>query len=165
MGTPPPIKPLAPSQGEDRPRLAGDPKIDQFEYEVACLAWEKGKAENSILEALKMKKSPENYTRIRRALQKAVRHGLLELKPPRNTQLERGLVSNFPSLDKDHVHVEVDRAAACWTAARLVATEIQDFLYRSDKSEMVIANAGTSLHDGDQVTPVVADDSSQPGTH
>jgi len=32
------------------------------------------------------------------------------------------------------------------------------------EGELVIANAGTSLHDGDQVKPMFADDFSQPGT-
>jgi hypothetical protein len=123
-----------------RAQLPADSPIGLDEYEIARLAWEEGKAESSILEARGEDKTPANYTKIRRALQKAVRHGLLELKPPRNTQLERALALKYPSLEG--VHVAVDRAAACLAAARMVASEIEDFLYRSDRRTMVVANAG-----------------------
>jgi DNA-binding transcriptional regulator LsrR (DeoR family) len=125
-----------------RTHLPADSPVGDFEYKVARLAWEKGLAENSILNNLELDRTAENYMKIRRALQRAVSHGLLELKPPRNKALESELVRTFPSLEAGQILVEVDRAAACLAAARLIAGEIEEFLYRSEKSEMVIANAG-----------------------
>jgi DNA-binding transcriptional regulator LsrR (DeoR family) len=123
-------------------RMPPDDSAGGFEYRVASLAWEKGLAENSILRELDLGRTPENFMRVRRALQGAVSHGLVQLNPPRNEQLERELVDAFPSLRKDHVHVAIDGSAACLAAARLLAHEVDNFLYRSDKTEMIIANAG-----------------------
>lgn len=123
-------------------RLPADSPVGQFEYDVAKLAWEEGLAENSILKSLDLKRTAENYMRVRRALQRAVRYKLLTLHPPRNQVLEDRLVEAFPCLESGHISVEVDRAAACLAAARLIAAEINEFLFDSDKSQMIIANAG-----------------------
>jgi DNA-binding transcriptional regulator LsrR (DeoR family) len=116
--------------------------VGAFEYKVAQLAWKEGLAENSILKSLDLKRTAKNYIRVRRALQKAVRYDLLKLQPPRNRVLEGRLTEAFPYLELDHIHVEVDRAAACLAAARLIAAEINEFLFDSNKSQMIIANAG-----------------------
>lgn len=116
-----------------------DATSGDFEYRVARLAWEEGLSSNTILERLRWPKTAENITKIRRALEKAVRHGLVELKPPRNKQLEDSLRQRFPGLKE--VHVQVDRAAACLDAARLIAAEIDQFIGGPEK-RMVIANAG-----------------------
>jgi DNA-binding transcriptional regulator LsrR (DeoR family) len=123
-------------------QISADIPVGDFEYRVARLAWEQGLAENSILKSLNWERTADNYVKIRRALQRAVKDGLLHLQPPRNRVLEKQLVEAFPHLELDHIHVEIDRAAACLAAARLVSTEIEEFLYRSNKPEMVIANAG-----------------------
>lgn len=123
-------------------QLPADSPIGDFEYEVARQAWEKGFAVNSILGKLNLEKIPENYMKVRRALQRAVSHGLLELKTPRNKDLEEKLVEKFPDLKADNIHVEVDRGAACLAAARLIAAEIAEFLADDNRQEMVIANAG-----------------------
>jgi len=125
--------------------LQPDAPVSDFEYEVARLAWEKGLAESSIVREVfpeERKKKPEHFMKVRRALEKAVSHGLLQLKPPRIRALEQDLVTAFPTLRVDHVHVARDRLAACLAAARHVAEAVDEFLYRSDKKEMIIANAG-----------------------
>ncbi len=122
--------------------LPADSPVGEFEYKIASLAWEKGLAENSILDELGWKRSSKNYMKVRRALQKAVSQKLLVLNPPRNRVLEKKLVKAFPNLEADHIHVEVDRAAACLAAARIIAAEIRKFLDDPNRKEMVIANAG-----------------------
>lgn len=118
------------------------------DYTIAQLAWGKGMAVGSIVRALGMDGgpgNPANIMKVKRALQRAVRDGILMLSPPPIENLERRLRE---ALTKSHVsldalHVEQDHAAACFRAARLVEAEISGFLSEGDpRPQLVIANAG-----------------------
>ena len=119
--------------------LPSDYPIGPFDYQVAEMAWAKGLSSNTILEKFGLEKSPQNITRVRRALEKAVRHGLIELKPPPNEKLKEQLRQGFPNAGE--IDVEVDRTATCVKAARIIADEIEAFLC-GPRTEMIIANAG-----------------------
>jgi DNA-binding transcriptional regulator LsrR (DeoR family) len=116
-----------------------DSPAGEFEYEIARLAWEEGLSSNTILERKQLPKTAQQITKIRRALEKAVRHGLLELRPPRKKELEDSLKKEFP--DVAEIRVQIDRNAACLKAAMLVKAEVEQFL-DGPKERMVIANAG-----------------------
>lgn len=114
--------------------------LTQFDYDVAKLAWEKGLSSNRILDHFNIAKTAQNITRVRRALEKAVRHGLVVLNPLLNEQLTIQLTQAFPSAGQ--IDVEIDRTAVCLKAARIMAEEIEKFLDDKTREEMVIANAG-----------------------
>jgi len=117
---------------------AGYP-ISQFDYEVAEMAWENGLSSTSILELMKMEKNAQNITKVRRALERAVHHGVLQLNLPPNQTLKDQLKEAFPTAGT--IDVEIDRTVACLKAARIIANEIEAFL-GGHKEEMIIANAG-----------------------
>jgi len=131
-------EPVAPSAFDAAELPEGYP-ISEFDYRVAELAWCDGLSSNVIVERLKLEKTPQNITRVRRALEKAVRHGIMELHPPQNLHLESQLKEAFGQL-RD-VHVEVDRTAACLRAAKIVAAEIEAFL-RGPNRQLIVANSG-----------------------
>lgn len=124
---------------EQQTELPSGYPIGPFDYQVAEMAWAKGLSSNTILDLLKLEKTPQNITRVRRALEKAVRHGLIELKPPPNETLKEQLRQAFPAAGS--IDVEIDRTATCLKAARIIVNEIEAFLCGPDK-EMIIANAG-----------------------
>ena len=128
-----------PQLREPESQIRLDYPLTEFDYRVAELAWAKGLSSNRILDQFPLVKSPQNITRVRRALEKAVRHGLVELKPPPNKELKDQLTQAFPAAG--NIDVEIDRTAACLKAARVMADEIEAFL-RGKKEEMIIANAG-----------------------
>jgi hypothetical protein len=129
--------------------LPSDAKFTEEDYLIAKLAWEKGLAYSKILDELKKKRprasnekptknEPQEYMKAKRALQNAVRHGLVVLNPPPHTQLEEELRTKY---QLEEVHVEIDRTATCLKAARLIAAKIQAFI-DGPEHRMIVANAG-----------------------
>jgi DNA-binding transcriptional regulator LsrR (DeoR family) len=117
------------------------------DYKVAQLAWERGMAVGSIVRELKMEggANAANIMKIKRALERAVRHGILTLSPPPLRDLEIKLCARLTTagVAMAALHVEQDHWAACYRAARMVDAEIATFLSEEDpRDRLVVANAG-----------------------
>ena len=138
-----------PRKGASDPGVGGTPgetgPID--DYKVAQLAWERGMAVGSIVRELKMEggANAANIMKIKRALERAVRHGILTLSPPPLQDLEIRLRARLTTagVAMAALHVEQDHWAACYRAARMVDAEIATFLSEEDpRDRLVVANAG-----------------------
>jgi hypothetical protein len=55
------------------------------------------------------------------------------------------------------VAVPVARYLAVISSGTVIATETQSLPATEIRKDMVVANAGSSLHDGDRVRPILAD--------
>lgn len=113
----------------------------QFDYHVAELAWREGLSSNSIVEALRLEKTPQNITKVRRALERAVRNGLVQLNPPVQRALEDRLHAKYPEIE---THVALSSDSTCQLAATIVKQEIEKFLELPNEKQasFVVANAG-----------------------
>jgi len=123
------------------PPLEGKPRLTVFDYRVAEQAWLHGLSIPPILDVLKLPHTAAEIGRVKRALRKAVRYGLLQFNPPPQETLQKKLRQAFPRLNHDSVMVEIDSLAVCHRAALLVAGEVDAFLNSSRKS-LVVANPG-----------------------
>ena len=117
------------------------------DYTIAQLAWGRGMAVGNIVRELKMAggANAANLMKVKRALERAVRDGILTLSLPPLEDLERRLREKLAQgrVSIDTLHVERDHAAACYRAARLVDAEISAFLSEDDpRDRLVVANAG-----------------------
>jgi len=112
--------------------------VTEFEYRVAQLAYQSGMALGSIVDALKLPKTPQNITRVKRALQRAVRYNIVSISHRPPVQLESLLKTEF-SLSQ--VRVGVDSQATVQIAAEVIAKQISDLLADKD-GVVVVANAG-----------------------
>jgi DNA-binding transcriptional regulator LsrR (DeoR family) len=124
-------------------------------YRIAEMVWSRGLSANAILDEFKMPHSQVNQTRVRRAILKAAKLGILQLHPVTCHDLREKLCATFPTLTGSDIRVDIDRTAACLAAARAINQAIEEFLRKplSSRSgdsqisaesvaEMTIANAG-----------------------
>jgi len=119
---------------------------DSFVWQVAELAWAAGLAPNAIARRLGL---PSNrIMEVKRALQKAIRKGFLQLAPPLLVTCKTQLEEN--KRWKARTYTVVDDAAfteanpVCMRAAEKIDTIVRRLLLhtRSSKRDVIIANAG-----------------------
>jgi DNA-binding transcriptional regulator LsrR (DeoR family) len=120
------------------------PGTERFVHEVAELAWRNGLTANSIAARLG---GPGMIMQVKRALAKAVREGILVLKPPITDEYAARLreQTRFKAVDytvvrTDHFH---ELQAICAVTSELIGDKITALVKeRPAPSEIIIANAG-----------------------
>jgi DNA-binding transcriptional regulator LsrR (DeoR family) len=127
-------------------REPGNDSIDSldFVYEIACLAWKEGLSANFIAKKLGYAGDAKAIMKVKRALLKAQKSGILVLNPPKKMDYHTQLKKKWPLVDftivegnkllgkGDAVHI---------AASDVLATKIEE-LWNTAKADVVIANAG-----------------------
>ena len=139
---------LTPGGGDGETDLTPKEIANGTDYDIARKAWEQGMAVRSIIHELGWEggANAANTMKVKRALTRAARHGILTLTPPPMEHLKTRLTEKLKGLGvptmKD-LHVEWDHNAACHRAAMLLDKEIRDFLWEGEpRRQLVVANAG-----------------------
>jgi DNA-binding transcriptional regulator LsrR (DeoR family) len=123
---------------------APQPGTDGFVHEVAQLAWRNGLTANAIAARLG---GPHLIMQVKRALAKAVREGVIVLKPPITDEVSKKLRDQprFKALEYAVVRNEHfdDLHAICAVASEIIGEKIAAILKkRPAGAEIIIANAG-----------------------
>ena len=126
------------------PKSTSEPIDDlEFVYKVAFLAWKKGLTSNFIAKELKGAGDPRMIMRVKRALQRASKEGVLVLNPPVERSFQEELKKRWRRVDFTVARGEfMSPGDTVHLAASQVLSAKIETLWKNTKTDLVIANTG-----------------------